>query len=145
MERKQQQPLRNSYELEYGLMMASWDTETSAVSSVACLFSISFGREENVGQKRKSKTTKKYLKAPFRPILCREHRASQHPSGCAEYSSALDDSELIFFHSVAPVANCVTSYYKVWESGILLGINSGIFNLIISELFFDPEYGRERL
>jgi hypothetical protein len=120
---KRKQPFRNRHELEYGLMVTSRDTTTSVVSSVACRFCISFGREEKVGQKRKSITTKKYFTAPFRPKLYRQHHESQHPSQWAEYSSASDDAKLTFFGSVVPVANRVTSHFEGGDGRILLNID----------------------
>ena len=48
------QPFKNAHEFEFGLVVATRDPKTSAVSSAACQFCIAFGREQKVGQKRKS-------------------------------------------------------------------------------------------
>lgn len=122
-------------------MVASRDIATSSVSSVAFRFCISFGREDKVGQKRKSIATKKYFKAPFWPMLYRRRQEFQHPSRWVEYRSASDDAKLTFFESVVPVANRVTSHFEGDDGRNLLSIDSGIVDVIISELFFDPEDG----
>ena len=70
------QPFSMAHEAEFGVKVTSLDASTSAVTSVVCRFCVAFSREEKVGLKRKSIATKKYFKAPFRPVLYRQHNES---------------------------------------------------------------------
>ena len=89
----------------------SRDASTSAVTSLVCRFCAAFGREENVGLKRKSIATKKYFKAPLRPVLYCQHHESQHLSTGLSYSEASDAAKAKFFE-VVPVGDQLTSHFE---------------------------------
>ena len=114
----------------------------SAVTAVVCRFCVVFGREEKVGLKRKSIATKKYFKAPFRPVLYYQHHESQHPSMWLSYSEASDAAKATLFE-VVPVGDQLTSHYEDSDGQLCFTIDPEIVNVLISEVFLDPEYGQE--
>ena len=77
-----------------------------------------------MGQKRKTISTKKYFKAPFRPMLYRQHHESQHPHQWVKYNSASDDVKLTFFDDAGSVVNCITSHFEGGDGRIFLNIDS---------------------
>jgi hypothetical protein len=131
-----------AHETEFGLKVTSRDASPSAITSVVCRFCVAFGREEKVGQKRKTIATKKYFKAPFRPVLYRQHHESQHPSKWLSYSEASDATKASFF-DVVPVGNQLTSHFEGSDGQLYFTIDPEIVDVLISEVFFNPEDGEE--
>ena len=136
------QPFRMAHEAEFGVKVTSRDASTLAVTSVVCRFCVAFGREEKVGLKRKNFATKKCFKAPFRPVLYCQHHESQHPSMWLSYSEASDSAKATLFE-VVPVGDQLTSHFEGSDGQLYFTIDPEIVDVLISEVFFDPEDGQE--
>jgi len=55
------QAFQSSHEVTYGLKVSARDPTTSKVTSVVCRFCTMFGREENIGGKRKRTSNVKHF------------------------------------------------------------------------------------
>eukprot|EP00957_Ditylum_brightwellii_P175856 13391004-Ditylum_brightwellii.AAC.1 len=78
-------------------------------------------------------------------MLYQQHHESQHLHQWVKYNSAPDDVKLTFFDDAVSVVNCITSHFEGGDGQIFLIIDSKIVDVIISDLFFDPEDGKEKL
>ncbi|KAH9251487.1 hypothetical protein BASA81_010655 [Batrachochytrium salamandrivorans] len=101
---------------EYGLKITSRDAASSKVTSVVCLFCTVFGRDSNVGAKRKRTQKLKYWSTgSFRMDNYLSHMRSQHASKWSEYQllNSIDD-RLAFFESIkVPFVN--TLHATFWQ------------------------------
>ena len=140
--RRRVQPFRMDHEAEFGVKVTSRYASTLAVTSVVCRFCVAFGREEKVGLKRKNFATKKCFKAPFRPVLYCQHHELQHPSMWLSYSEASDYAKATLFE-VVPVGDQLTSHFEGSDGQLYFTIDPEIVDVLISEVFFDSEYGQE--
>ena len=131
-----------AHEAEFGVKITSRDASTSAVTSVVCRFCVTLGREEKVGLKRKNIATKKYFKAPFRPVLYCQYHKLQHPSMWLLYLEASDAAKATFFE-VVPIGDQLTSHFECSDGQLYFRIDPEIIDVLISEVFFDPEDGQE--
>ncbi|KAF1772321.1 hypothetical protein GQ600_23577 [Phytophthora cactorum] len=66
-------PFREAHALRYGLEVVARDAESGAATCLMCLFCRHFGREERPGAKRKTASTVKYFRLPFRTDLYQQH------------------------------------------------------------------------
>ena len=100
------QPFGMAHEAQFGVKVTSQDASTSAVTSVVCPFCVTFVCGEKVGQKRNSIATKKYFKAPFGPVIYRQHHKSKW-----WLSSETSDAAKATFFEVVPVGDQLTSHF----------------------------------
>ena len=61
---------------------------------------------------------------------------------CLSYSEASDAAKETFFE-VVPVGNQLASHFEGSDGQLYLTINPEIIDVLISEVFFDPEDGQE--
>eukprot|EP00957_Ditylum_brightwellii_P109884 8382217-Ditylum_brightwellii.AAC.1 len=78
-------------------------------------------------------------------MLYQQHRKSQHLHQWTKYNFASDDVKLTFFDNAVPVVNCITLHFEGGDGQIFINIDSNIVDVIISNLFFDPADGKEKL
>ncbi|KAH6577372.1 hypothetical protein BASA60_004062 [Batrachochytrium salamandrivorans] len=127
---------------EYGLKITSRDAASSKVTSVVCLFCTVFGRDSNVGAKRKRTQKLKYWSTgSFRMDNYLSHMRSQHASKWSEYQllNSIDD-RLAFFESIkVPFVNTLHAHFGNEEAGLRFWINKPIVETIIGEMFFHPD------
>ncbi|KAH6577853.1 hypothetical protein BASA60_003858 [Batrachochytrium salamandrivorans] len=106
---------------EYGLKITSRDAASSKVTSVVCLFCTVFGRDSNVGAKRKQTQKLKYWSTgSFRMDNYLSHMRSQHASKWSEYQllNSIDD-RLAFFESIkVPFVNTLHAHFGNEEAGL---------------------------
>lgn len=100
-----------SHEQTYGLAVTERDPETSRVTSALCKFCTAFGREENVGGKRKRTRTFKYF-TTFRTDLYRQHLGAAHARKWAEYQKLRSPKDKEAFFELDEAA-----IFKSTESG----------------------------
>ncbi|KAH6602697.1 hypothetical protein BASA61_000862 [Batrachochytrium salamandrivorans] len=127
---------------EYGLKITSRDAASSKVTSVVCLFCTVFGRDSNVGAKRKRTQKLRYWSTgSFRMDNYLSHMRSQHASKWSEYQllNSIDD-RLAFFESIkVPFVNTLHAHFGNEEAGLRFWINKPIVETIIGEMFFHPD------
>ena len=127
---------------EYGLQITSRDAASSKVTSVVCLFCTAFGREANVGAKRKRSQKPKYWSTgSFRVDNYLSHMRSQHASKWTEYQllNSIDD-RLAFFESMeVPFVNTLHAHFGNEGAALRFWINKPIVETILGEMFFHPD------
>ncbi|KAG6965937.1 hypothetical protein JG687_00005132 [Phytophthora cactorum] len=90
-------PFREAHALRYGLEVVARDAESGAATCLVCLFCRHFGREERPGAKRKTASTVKYFRLPFRTDLYQQHLVRQHPTQWYKYFQSSDELKREFF------------------------------------------------
>ena len=93
-----------------------------------------------MGQKRNSIATKKYFKAPFGPVIYRQHHKSKW-----WLSSETSDAAKAKFFDVVPVINQMSSHFEGSDGQLHYTINTKNIDVLISEVLFDPKDGKESL
>ncbi|KAG7382482.1 hypothetical protein PHYPSEUDO_004817 [Phytophthora pseudosyringae] len=91
------QPFRELHALHYGLEVVARDAESGAATCLVCLFCRHLGREERPGRKRKSASTIKYFRAPYRTDQYLQHLTTQHPTQWSKYRQMTDKWKRAFF------------------------------------------------
>ena len=132
-------PFQPSHELEFGLKIVERLPTTSAVASVVCRFCDVFGREENVRQKRKARTTSKYYRPPFRPEYYRTHNDTQHPKKWEEYKNASTEEQEVFFDITVPFKNTLHRHFETDGEAKKFRFDAGIVDNLIGNFFFDMD------
>ena len=133
---KRRTPFQTSHELEFGLKIVERLPTTSAVASVVCRFYDVFGREEQVGQKRKARTTPKYYRPPFHPESYRTHNNTQHPKKWEEYKNASSEEQEIFFDITAPFKNTLHRHFETDREAKKFRFDASIVDNLIGNFFF---------
>ncbi|CAK9216363.1 unnamed protein product [Sphagnum troendelagicum] len=91
-------------DVHYDLKVAYRDSKSSKVTGLQRHFYIAFGREENVGLKRKAMTTVQGWSHPFRYDNIENHLRNQHFGQWALYQALESSSEHASFFDDVPVA-----------------------------------------
>ncbi|KAG7399770.1 hypothetical protein PHYBOEH_007933 [Phytophthora boehmeriae] len=93
-----------AHEVIYGVRALERCPETSAVTSVACLFCAAFGREDDPhpDQRKRARTRKyKYWGGPcFRTDNYKSHMVQQHPQRWSEYQKLSSEARRSYFQGV---------------------------------------------
>ena len=123
---------------KYGLKITARDSQTSAVSNVACRFYIVFGKEEAVDRKRKTTANVKYFDS-FHTDNYELHIKTQHAQKWEEYRKlqTAEEKEAFFVDHSVPFVETMTAHFEGGGSLQYL-INKSIVEVIIGEFFFHP-------
>jgi hypothetical protein len=132
-------PFKDGHQLPYGLLIASRDPETSAVTSALCQFCRVFCREDKVGQKRKPSTSTKAFTSPFRTELDTQHLQGQHPAKWAGYEAASDSEKASFFTGVTPLVTTLHAHFTGSGDQLCVNVDIHIVDIILRKILFDPE------
>lgn len=136
---KAKQQFKHDHAVQYGLKVTARHVGTGRVSSVTCRFCIVFGREDNVGAKRKRTTNAKYF-TTFRADGYKRHLEGQHQEKWAQYQqlSTSEEKEAFFSDVATPYANTLAAH-GCSTRPLEFNINGPIVDVIIGELLFHPD------
>lgn len=109
---KRNTPFQPGHGLFYGLRPVTRDSETNAVTSVACRFCEKFGREEKVGAKRRATQRIKHFRQPFRTENYHQHHLGQHRIRWAEYKLLSPERKVAYLSSPASPATDAFSHIE---------------------------------
>eukprot|EP00171_Calliarthron_tuberculosum_P020290 IDg20290t1 len=122
---------RNAHKLRFGLKVTGVNPDTKEVTSCACRFCLTFGREEKVSAKRKPTERVKYFES-FRTDNYAQHLKLEHTQKWVEYQMLkLDqDKEAFFQEHQVPFINTIESHFDK-HGCLFLSVNKGIVDVII--------------
>jgi hypothetical protein len=108
------------------------------VVEVMCLFCEKFGREENVGEKRKFASTIKFY-STFRPDLYQQHLNGQHKSKWEEYQTLSKEEKRKFLNIGLPFASTLDAHFDYKNQALSFIICPEIVDIIIKDMLFNLE------
>ncbi|KAH6577117.1 hypothetical protein BASA60_004196 [Batrachochytrium salamandrivorans] len=127
------------HQQQFGLVIKARDAATATVTSVACRFCITFGKEEEVGRKRKATSNVKYFES-FRTDNHLSHLQGQHSLKWEEYQRihTSDEREAFFTNREIPFIATLDAHFES-ERPLQFLINKDIVDIIIGDLLFHPD------
>lgn len=138
MAAKRQTLYKTEYSLEFGVKVCERDAVLNVIVSASCLFSIHFGREEQIGAKQSCTVNIMYFNKPLRADTYRRHMVSHHPGRWKEYSELTPTEKTVFFDDNAHVIhrNTIKSHFFGAQVPLHLFVNKPIVDVIIREMLF---------
>jgi hypothetical protein len=127
---------------EFGLKITSRDAGSSQVASVICMFCTTFGRDVNVGAKRKRTDKPKYWqKGSFRTDNYSSHMFSQHTEKWEEYRTLeTTEARTAFFVSTdVPFVSTLHAHGVCGARQLRFLLNKRIVETVIGDMFFHPD------
>lgn len=127
--------------LEFGLKITARNPNNSTITTVACLFCITFGKEQKDSAARKQTVNVKYWKeGTFRSDYYSSHLVTQHPQKWAEYQNIKDNEDRKnFFVSTIPFLNTLHAHGIESKNVLTFQVKIPIVEKIIGKMLFHPD------
>ena len=124
---------------KYGLVVPNQGPPNTKVAHVSCRFCIVFGKEEQVGRKRKLTNNVKYFDS-FRTDNYESHLNGLHPKNWKKYQklSSVAEQEAFFKSVETPFTNIIDSHFYRSIS-VIFNINKLIVEIVVGESLFHPD------